>query len=342
MRWPGALSLLAVCSKGLGLWQDESEALRIARVRASRIEARLGKIADRVDASRQLVAALEPAITRADEELALVESLRKRGKSQRAAAKEASEAMRAMEEAGTGSKVGTSVGTTDAKTPILSTPILPIPGDIASQRTLLEQTRSDFSKRNARLHRIERRLSQLRDAVCKQRRLSSFAGSIFDARLAAWTDTVAAAGSCRNSTLEQTDSALLESGAAAAIGADLRSARSDVDLVIHLGTPFDGPETLAAVRSALAGTEMATSDPIGVARTSRINAADVARKAIRQAWTQPTARTALSHGSHLLLASLSCAISADMNSGKEARETFEAAQVHQLWPLLGCQYNVRL
>lgn len=320
--------MLAICSEGLGLWQDESETLRVARVRASRIEERLKKIADRVDASRQLVAVLEPSVTRADEELALVESLRKKGKSQRAAAKEASAAMEAKDEAETRTS-----NTSNAGRKALSNPTLPlIPGDVASQRALLDQTRTDFSKRNARLHRIERRLSQLRNIVCEQRRLSSFAGSVFDARLAAWTDTAAAAGSCSASSADRTDPALLESGAAAAIGADLRSARTDVDIVVHLGTPFNGPETLAAVRSALAISGTTAADPIGVTRTARVTAANVAREAIRRAWTQPTARTALSHGSHLLIASLNNGISRDMGARQDARETFEAAQVHILPP----------
>ena len=327
VRWPGALSLLAICSEGLGLWQDESETLRIARVRASRIEERLKKIADRVDASRQLVAILEPAVSRADEELALVESLRRNGKSQRAAIKEASAAMEAKDDANAGTCASNK--TSKATHKALSNQTVPsVPGDITSQRALLDQTRTDFSKRNARLHRIERRLSQLRKTVSEQKRLSSFAGSVFDARLAAWTDTTAAAGSCRVDPADQTDSALLESGAAAAICTDLRSARTDVDVVVHLGTPFSGPETLAAVRSALAVSGTAVANSMSVVRTVRITAANVAREAIRQAWTQPTARAALSHGSHLLVASLSSGISIDIGSRQNSRETFEAAQVH--------------
>ena len=61
--------------------------MRLARTRASRIEGRLKKVAERVDASRQLITTLEPLIDSADEELALIESLRKKGKSESAAAK---------------------------------------------------------------------------------------------------------------------------------------------------------------------------------------------------------------------------------------------------------------
>ena len=309
--------------------------MRLARTRASRIEGRLKKVAERVDASRQLITTLEPLIDKADEELALIESLRKKGKSESTAAKEASAAMKAKELAEAESSGGTVAG--------VSTRVPPsIPGEIESHRALLQQARSEYSKRSARLRRIERRFIELRDSVTWLKKQSSYASGIFDARLASWTDTVASAsGSHRETTLR--DSALpLESGAVAAVAADLGSARADVELVIHIGAPFDGASVLAAVRSALSVTKATAADPRRARYAARVTAANVARAAIRRAWTQPTARAALSHGSHLLLASLGYAISKDAHMRKDPRQTFEAAQVTPAAKHpTRCKYSVR-
>ena len=273
-------------------------------------------------------------MSRADEEIALIESLRKRGKSQSAAAKEAAAAMKAKD-----------ISEAEALEPVPNARAaglayrapLSIPEDIASQRILLDQARSELTKRDARLRRIERRFTQLRDSVAQQKRESTFGESIFDARLAAWADTAASAGSCcAIDDMYQNPALSLESGAAAAIAADLRSMRADVDVVVHLGTPFDGPKVLAEVRSALATTKVAGTNPIRAKSSARFAAANLARAAIRHAWTQPTARAALSHGSHLLLASLGCAMSVDASNGEDPKETFEAAQVRPLYIVVSC------
>ena len=310
--------------------------MRLARTRASRIEGRLKKVAERVDASRQLITTLEPLIDKADEELALIESLRKKGKSESTAAKEASAAMKAKELADEAKSSGGTVAGVSTRVPPS------IPGEIESQRALLQQARSEYSKRNARLRRIERRFIELRDSVTWLKKQSSYASGIFDARLASWTDTAASAsGSHRETTLR--DSALpLESGAVAAVAADLGSARADVELVIHIGAPFDGASVLAAVRSALSVTKATAADPRRARYAARVTAANVARAAIRRAWTQPTARAALSHGSHLLLASLGYAISKDAHMRKDPRQTFEAAQVTPAAKHpTKCKYSVR-
>ena len=167
------------------------------------------------------------------------------------------------------------------------------------------------------MQHIERLLSLMQDKLDEQTRLASLSSEIFNLRLNMWNDAAAPAGIDRTGRVRNLT--LLEFNAGASIDANLRSLRSDVDVVVHLGAPFNGPDTISAMRSALDGTDRLD------------HAKGIIREAVRNAWGRPIARSTLSHGSHLLLASLHPDMYQNANGWTNAHDTIKAAQVIFCW-----------
>ena len=203
-----------MCSKDLGSWQDEGRVIRTEQVRAAQIKNRMLGVADRASASQQYMLALASTSPESGEQLRLVNS-----KTLQFAA-----SLQTQEKIGL-SSTSMRVPTDDEPTP---------------QQILHNKTLEMCTSCGARLRYIEGLLSLVHNRINKQARLSSLASAIFNARLNTWTDAAAPAGVYKMNGDDQGSN--VEFSAGASIEANLRSLRSDVDVVIHLGTPFNGPE----------------------------------------------------------------------------------------------------
>mmetsp|Transcript_1171 Transcript_1171/g.3460 ORF Transcript_1171/g.3460 Transcript_1171/m.3460 type:complete len:260 (-) Transcript_1171:4545-5324(-) len=165
----------------------------------------------------------------------------------------------------------------------------------------------DHITTNTRLHRIEKWLSWVRSNIKKKLDLVYVSSGLFSARLQAWSEAAAEAA-CLEPEYRSMESQECSMGGS--ILSDLKSWRSEIDVMVHLGTPFDGAELLAAIQAIPAAD---------------LDAESMVRAAIREAWTQPTVRVALSQGSHLLVSSLHHYL--ELNVEHAVSRTFDAAKV---------------
>lgn len=89
---------------------------------------------------------------------------------------------------------------------------------------------------------------------------------------------------------------LAENSVTGSMGRILHSARPDVDIVIHCGSPF-GPGLFEEITTILSANEkqLSPKEKVNILQT----AYKVARNALRNIWRRPTAKPVLANGSHI-------------------------------------------